>query len=86
MYVSGDSSIIQVMIAGTECVIVSSTPTEIICDTNSYAYSTIKALVHVTIAGFGEAINVYNYIVIYSHRPTPLIRLTRDSIKIESGL
>ena len=53
-----DSSSIKVTIAGSECTVVSSTATQIICQTGSYAYSSTKALIHVTIKDVGVAINV----------------------------
>jgi hypothetical protein len=53
-----DSSSIKVTIAGSECTVVSSTTTQIKCQTGSYAFSSIKALIQVSIKDVGLAINV----------------------------
>ena len=46
------------MIAGAECEVINSTVNKIVCATGSYSFSTIKALVIVSIDNIGEAINV----------------------------
>ena len=56
-----DSSSIKVTIAGSECTIVSSTTTQIKCQTGSYAYSSTKALIQVSVKNVGLAINVINF-------------------------
>ena len=53
-----DSSSVNVTIAGSECTVVSSTTTQIICQTGTYSYSSTKALIKVTIKDVGVAINV----------------------------
>ena len=53
-----DSSSIKVTIAGSECTVVSSTTTQIKCQTGTYAFSSIKALIQVSIKDVGLALNV----------------------------
>ena len=60
-----DTSIVQVLISGSECTILNSTSTQIMCQTGSYAYSSIKALIQVYVKNVGLAINVTFYLSIF---------------------
>ena len=53
-----DQSIVQVLIAKTECTITSLSSTEIKCETGSYPYSSIKAPIDVYVKDIGKALNV----------------------------
>ena len=49
------------LIGGSECVITSSTANQIICETGSYSFSSVKTLVKVSVENVGEAINTNAY-------------------------
>lgn len=53
------SSNVKVIIAGSECTIISTSATQIQCETGSYALSTIKAPIEVHVENSGAALNVY---------------------------
>ena len=59
-----NTSLVKVTIAGTECLVTSLSVTQIICQSEPYTKSSIKADVYVEILNNGLALNVSNHTVV----------------------